>query len=490
MALDTNIRGTTGTQADVTAANELKVTGNTVVFYENDSGAATNSRIIDSPEVDDDYRLRVASETYLDQETFNYTAQNTGKHKYFNTTMTNAWTNSGMQTNSGSITTVSTGTLWQSYAFFPIHGVGSTYIGYNASFTSTCPSNTTLDFGAFVTSNPSTPATPYAPADGVYFRYLNTGLYGVINFNNTETTVGPFVQVYGGSLWTPVANQKYAFNITINERDVEFWIDNVLYGTITPPLAQGQPFISASLPKAVRHVIGATAASAAFSFILSDASVSVGGPLIADSLGVVGNRTLGSYQGLSGATMGGIQTYANSTNPTAAAPSNTALTANLPGGLGGQGNVTAAAAAVTDGIWQSYQNPISTTVTGATAFQNRRIRINGVLLDAVNLGAAVSATTATLIQFSLAFGHTAVSLATTETATSKAPRRIALGFMYWPINAVIGAPPSFGPISVSFANPIYVNPGEFIQLVGKFVLGAATASQTIQFTLTYDYGLE
>lgn len=68
----------------------------------------------------------------------------------------------------------------------------------------------------------------------------------------------------------------------------------------------------------------------------------------------------GSYTGLSGGTMGSLATYPNSTNPTAAAPSNTALTANLPAGLGGQGAVTAAVAAATDGIWGSYQVPAGT----------------------------------------------------------------------------------------------------------------------------------
>ena len=183
--------------------------------------------------------------------------------------------------------------------------------------------------------------------------------------------------------------------------------------------------------------------------------------------------------------MGSLATYANSTNPTAAAPSNTALTANLPGGLGGQGAVTAAAAAATDGIWGSYQVP-----AGTANVQGRRLVIRGVVVDAVNLGAAV-ATTATTIQFSLAFGHTAVSLATTEAAAGKAPRRIALGFMTWPVGAAIGAQSQMGALSVDFGDaPIFVNPGEFVQLVAKFMQGTATASQVINFTWQPVYGWE
>jgi hypothetical protein len=199
----------------------------------------------------------------------------------------------------------------------------------------------------------------------------------------------------------------------------------------------------------------------------------------------MGLRIYGSYQGLSGGTMGTLATYPNSANPTAAAPSNTALTANLPAGLGGQGLVNAAAASATDGIWGSYQIP-----AGTTSIQGRRLVLRGVKVDAVNLGAAV-ATSATTLQFSLAFGHTAVSLGTTETATTKAPRRVAVGFMTWPIGAAIGAGPQGGSVVLDLGDaPIFVNPGEFIQLVAKFISGTATASQTIQFIWQPIYGWE
>ena len=116
--------------------------------------------------------------------------------------------------------------------------------------------------------------------------------------------------------------------------------------------------------------------------------------------------------------------------------------------------------------------------------------LRGVCIDAVNTGAAV-ATTATTVQFSLAFGHTGVSLATLEAATTKAARRVALGYMTWPVGAAIGAQPQSGPLDVDFGDaPIYVNPGEYVQLVGKFLVGTATASQTINFVWRPVYGWE
>lgn len=474
---------TSGNVAEVNASNELKVaisatqgagTPAVAMLTENDAGTATGSRAFGAPETDDDSRLRVAHEAIFDCETFNYGAQNTGKHTFANATMSLSFSAAGLTTNSGNITTITTGINFGTYAEFPILGASQLYCEVEGSFSAQPVSNTIVDFGLFRRGA----ANPYAPTDGVYFRLTSAGLMGVVNSNGTETTTSPFSFVYENS-------EKHQFIIAMHERQVEFWIDGVLYGTITTPIGLGQPCMSASLPFSMRHAITGGAAGGALSFILNDYTVSVGGPQIAVTASIMGQRIYGSYQGLSGGTMGSLATYPNSTNPTAAAPSNTALTANLPAGLGGQGVVTAAVAAATDGIWGSYQVP-----AGTVNVQGRRLVIRGVRISALNTGAAV-ATTATALQFSLAFGHTAVSLATAEAATTKAPRRVALGLMTWPIGAAIGQAPQGGDLFADFGDaPIFVNPGEFVALVGKFVLGTATASQTITFVWQPIYGWE
>lgn len=448
--------------------------GGVRLFSENDAGTATGTAYLVSPETDDDYRLRVAQEALFDCETFNYTAQNTGKHAYRNTTMTNGWTAAGLTTNSGNITTTTTGTQFNTYAEFPILGASQLYCEIEGSFTAQPTTNTIVDFGLarMATTN------PYAPTDGVYFRLNSSGLFGVINSNTSETTTSVFSFTYTN-------NHKYQFIIAVHEREVEFWIDGVLYASLETPAGQGQPCMSGALPFALRHAIAGGAAGSALSFVLNDYTITVGGPNIAQTASIMGQRVYGSYQGLSGGTMGTLATYANSTNPTAAAPSNTALTANLPGGLGGQGLVTAAAGGSTDGIWGSYQIP-----AGTVSVQGRRCVIRGIRVDAVNTGAAV-ATTATTIEFSLGWGNTSVSLATAEGAAAKASRRLPLGFMTWAVGAGIGAGPQAGPIVVDLGDaPVFVNPGEFVQLVGKFIVGTATASQTIFFTWTPIYGWE
>ena len=347
------------------------------------------------------------------------------------------------------------------------------YAEFTGSLSAALTTNFIIDVGLFRRGA----ATAYAPTDGAYFRINASGVFGVINYNGVETTTSVFS-------FTHTINKKYQFIITVSEREVHFWIDGVLYGSIETPTGQGTPFLSATLPFSVRHAHTGTT-GAVINFVLNDYGVSMSGVNIPKTLGELSNSVLGSYQGLSGGTMGSLATLPNSSNPTAAAPSNTALTANLPAGLGGQGSATAAVGGSTDGIWGSYQVP-----AGAVSIQGKRLKVTGVRVSCINIGAAV-VTTNTTVQFSLAFGHTNVSLATTDAVAAKAPRKVGLGFATWIVGATIGSSPSQGDIVVSFADaPIYVNPGEFIALVGKFVIGTATVSQVISYVWQPIYSWE
>lgn len=484
---------TSGNVAEVTAENRIKVqltndsslpneVGCVRVFAENDTGTFTGAAQNMSAETDLDFRQRQAIDIMLEQEQFNYTAQNTDKHLYRNTTMTSAWTVNGLQTNSGSIVTTTTGTIVQTYKTVPLLGTSTIAIDIGAAFDAQPTANTVIDIGAFLANS----ANPYAPTDGVYLRLTSAGLQGVINYNGTETTTSVFGNLESGAPYTN--NKKYQFIIYATQRYIEWWYNDgtdptatFLLGKLSTPVGNGQPFMSSALPVSVRHVITGGAAGAAIRATVSCLNVRQGGFMFSDTLSRTGARCYGSYTGLSGGTMGSTAAYANSTNPTSAAGSNTA--ANVTG-LGGQGAINAAAAAATDFIMCSYQNPAA-SVNGSS----RRLAITGCKMSFANLGAAV-ATTATTIACSIAFGHTAVSLATAEAATTKAPRRIAMGFAYWNVGAPIGATPQNGDLVMKFDNPIYVNPGEFIAGVMKFVTGTATASQSIWYHVTFDVGPE
>lgn len=487
---------TSGNVVEVTTANQMKVVpetdaaanpdniGGIRIFSEVDQGLITGAPRLLSPEADNDYRLRVSSDLIRDEEHFNYTAQNTGKHSYVNTTMTNVWTAGQLTTNGTSITTTTTGTVFQTYAFFPMYGTQTLSADVNLAFSAQPQANTFVEFGPMLPGAATVP-----PVDGVFFRLNASGLQGIASYNGAESSSGVFPLADGTGVWTYDNAKRYQFICYETPIAAMFWVNDgtgaVLLGQIPLPAGQSRMSMATSRPFALKHRITGGAAGGVLQATMGSYNVRIGGSHLVSTPSIEGSRLAGSYQGTSGSAMGSLATYPNSTNPTAAVPSNTALTANLPGGRGGQGAVIAAVAAATDGIWGSYQIP-----AGTVNIAGQRSVIRGVNLHLVNLGAAV-ATTATTIQFSLAYGHTAVSLATAEGAATKAPRRIAIGIATWPVGAAIGATPTNGPIFLDLGDaPVFVNPGEYVQLVGKFLVGTATASQVIHFTWQPVYGPE
>lgn len=485
MALDVQITGNLDQVGNVKTALTLdpQYIGGVRLFSENDSGAVTGEPSLLSPEVDADFRFRVSQDLILDDESFNYTAQNTGKHNYITTNLVNAWTAGNLTTNSSSITTVNSGSVFATYAAFPNNGTQTLSADVELAFSNQPVSNTIIEFGLGIPGSQLV-----APLDGVFMRLTSAGLIGVASNNGTETHIA-FPLSNGTGVWKYTPEKKYQFIIDQGTVKASFWVNDgvstTLLGEIPLPSGQGRMTMGRGLQFFIKHRIVGGAAGGILQAKVGAYNVRLGGSNLTSTISTQGNRIYGSYQGISGGTMGSLSTYPNSANPTAAAPSNTALTANLPSGLGGQGAVIAAAAAATDGIWGSYQVPPVSVNSGS-----RRLVIRGVQLDLLNLGAAV-ATTATSIQFSLAYGHTAVSLATTDGAASKSPRRLPLGYATWAVGAAIGTQPQGGKLILDLGDaPVFVNPGEFVALVGKFLVGTATASQVINFTWTPIYGWE
>lgn len=500
MALDSNIRGSvSGNGAEVTSYNKLQVeletdaashpdrVGTVRVFSENDTGYVTGNVALMSPEVDSDFRIRTANDVLLDDETFNYTAQNTGKHFYNNATMTAAWTAGNLNTNSGNITTVNTGLALSTYAMFPVLGTQTLACDVEASFSQQPTTNTIIDFGLFLRSS----SNPHNPTDGAYFRLTSAGLQGIINYNGIETSTGVFKSISGGADWVYVNNKKYQFIVYVTTRSVQFWINDdgeiSLYGEINTPPGQGTPCMSAALPFSMRHTIIGGSAGGVINLQVSRYNIRQGGSNITSSLGELSNRLYGSYQGLSGGTMGGLTVYTNSTNPTAAVPSNTAITANLPVGLGGQAweTFTSGLALNTDGILMSYQVP-----AGTVNIAGRRLKIVGVKMTSfvqttITGGPFVNT-------FALAFGHTSVSLATAEAAATKKPRVTLLP----ELTQAVGASAAAGTMTSQpgsavclFPEPVYVNPGEYVAFTVKHIGTAATAG-VIAYNIQYIYSWE
>lgn len=460
---------------EVDILNNPEYIGAVKFVSENDGGTVMGTPYLLSPETDDDYRLRVGMDTELDDETFNYTAQNTGKHNNQSTTMTYAYGTGGLATNGSSITTTTTGVSMSTYAMFPMFSNGTNlYCQTEWSFSAQPNANTIVDFGMFLrpTSN------PYAPTDGAYFRLNSSGMFGVINHNGAETTTSVFSYTY-----TNNAVNKYS--ITISNTSVQFWINDTLYGEIETPVSQGQPFMSVALPFSFRHAIVGGTAGAVFQATLRGYGISIGGLNVTKTLGEVGNAVFGSYQGLSGGTMGSLSSYTNSTNPTAAVPANASLTANLPAGLGGQAWETFTLAVNTDAILMSYQVP-----AGTVSIPGKRLKVVGVKLS--SFVQTVLAGGPLVRTFALNFGHTVVSIAAGESATAKARRVVLLPELTQAVTAaqavstMIAQP--LGGYSM-FPEPIYVNPGEFISLSVKHI-GTVGTSGTIATNIQYIYSWE
>ena len=165
--------------------------------------------------------------------------------------------------------------------------------------------------------------------------------------------------------------------------------------------------------------------------------------------------------------------------PPAAAATNT--TAALGAFLGGIFQMNAPATSATDVIVASYQNPL-----GGVNQTPRTMKLRGIKVDCVNSGAAV-ATTASTFAVAVAWGSTALSLATTESAsfatgTTKARRIQPIGVVNFPVGAAIGA---ISPtIQFDFEAPLVINPGEYIQVIAKPLIGTATASEVFQWVIS------
>jgi hypothetical protein len=480
-----------GNVAEVSTQNQIKVMPETSVstnpnfvgavrmFWENDEGLVTGITRLTSPEIDVDYRMRISQDFYTDEESFNYTGQNTGKHYYGNSTMTVALTQGNLTTNWTSITTVSTGATYFTRAAFPTTGTTTLSADFELGFSAQPTANTIIDVGFWIGAT----TVPFAPTDGVYLRLNSAGLQGIANNNGTETSTGVFPLSNGTGTWVYNNNKKYQFIVYLAGVYAEFWVNDgtgaVMLWKIALPIGQHRMVMSSALNFAIRHAIVGGAAGSVIQAQLGAYNVRQWGVQVSVVPSVSGNRIYGSYQGLSGTTQGSLANYANSTNPTAVVPTNT--TAALGVGLGGQFWETDTLAVTTDGIIQSYQNNLISSSVPGRRLVIRWVNIDSYVQTALTGGGYVA-------QYSLAFGHTAVSLATAEAATTKAPRRISLGIQAVGAGALAGV--VLSRVSVDLGDsPIFVNPGEFVQVVKKKV-GTAPTAGTIAHSVTYVYGWE
>ena len=479
---------TSGNVAEVTTNNELKVAlsqalasiGGAINFSQNDAGDAIGTQTLKSPETSQDYRVRIGMDSVLFRDTFNAAAQNTGFWAYTFTTMTAAQPGAGT-VNFGAVqgTAANHGAFMRSWRYFPVVGTAPLSVEFTAGvFTALLAANEVWAMGLGLPGGAAV-----LPTDGVFLKCTNTGWELITRFNNTETSSGIIVQPSGITL---ASFEKWA--IVIGEQEINVWRDDVLLYTASAPQAQGQFFQQAALPLFMQKFCTGSVTNTN-TMRVSDVTVTLMDlDTTRDWSVAMAGSGLNSAIAQGGATQGGTSTQPNSTIPTTALPSNTALTANLPAGLGGQGLATLWNLAATDMILNSYTNP-----AGGINQTPKTLFLTGCRINFAVFSAALTAPAAGthLFQVSLAFGHTADSLATAEsasftTATAKSPRRKALGLVAITNGAAPIGTPADNRIDTVFSTPIVVNPGERVAVVVKMLNGAATATGGLYYTIDYD----
>jgi hypothetical protein len=480
---------TSGNVAECDTNNQLRVVGCSptavltqggagFMYCVQDEGLSTGAVTANSPEVSDQNRMLVGLDTPLFEYTFSPTAQDTGAWCCLFTTMTMTQGGGSLLLNANSTATATTGCYLRSWRVFTLMGTAGLKVAFNFQVTATPLTNQNFVAGLF------TPTSATAePAEGAYFKYSTSGLYGIVNFNGVETQMGPFVltPLPGGTI-SP--NTSYEFIIVITETDVRFWVGGILMGTLLTPAANPQPYLTGALPVAMQlfnngTVTGSPQMQAKVGNLrVTQREVSLGLPFghLQGGMGL-------SYQGLAGGTMGSVASWVNSTFPTAAVMTNT--TAALGVGLGGKFAATCSQAVNLDGILCSFQNPVGSINQPPRTLVITGVRLQGVVTTVLAGGPLVNV-------HSIAYGHTVLSLATAESGsfasgTTKAPRRIALGTETYAATAPVGTIGSVSGVVMSFEiAPVFINPGEYVALTCDNV-GTVGTGGVVLYLVTFEH---
>ena len=435
-------------------------------IFEADAGTITGSVLQRQGDISANYRQRVGIDTLLFNDSFNSLGVNTSLWNITTATFTTANNNGFLVLNNGNSTAVNAFAKVSSYRSFPAYGTYPLQIDIKAMYVApSVQSNVVAELGLGFASG------TVAPTDGVFFRYNASGeLRCVISYNSVESQSRAFT---GAEL--PSVNVRHRYSIIVGNDYVEFWIDNILYANLPIPAGNGMASLNHNTPVLLRLYNHTVAPASAVQLKVANVNISIGDMnCLKDWAAIQAGMQGHSSNGQTGMTMGSTALYANNANPTAAVPSNT--TNVLGNGLGGNFWSIATLAINTDGIISSYQIPVATASNPQKTLYITRIRIDTVIQTTLVGGPF-------LLQWGLAYGHTAVSLATTETVTTKAPRRIPLGFQSTSANASAGSQAQ--TIDHTFTVPICVQSGEFVQTIYRNI-GTVGTGGTMAHLITID----
>jgi hypothetical protein len=434
------------------------------MFSENDVGTYTGTPTLSSPETSSDYRLRVGLDTLLFNDTFPATTQNTSLWSYTFNTLTAAQPGTG--TVNFSVvqgTTSAHGAFMRTFQYFGLVKTAPLAFEFDVGqFTAALVTNEVFLIGFGLPTGATTP-----PTDGCWLQITSGGAVGVANYNGSAVQTGVMLPI--GSL---TVGDLSHWIVVCGKEEVQFWYEQEIVGTLAIPAANAQPFQSTSLPVFVMKYNTGNVSNTN-TMRVADVAVTIQDLQTtkpwAHQMALAGQS---GYIGQDGQTQGKTSIWTNNTAPTAVALTNTAAAFV---GLGGIAAVLPTLAANSDGIVFSFQNP-----AGTVNIPGRNLIITGAKIQgAVSV---IFAGGPVIYAYALAFGHTAVSLATAETAsfatgTTHAPRIVPIGIEAFPATAAVGTVGS-GTAIVEFQSPIVVRPGEFVQLIARNV-GVVTTTGAI-----------
>jgi hypothetical protein len=447
--------------------------GYATLTTETDAGTITGTRLMADLYATDDYRLECSADTSFFSEMFPGTALNTALWRTSVTTMTVTVGSGWLTLNAGNSNAINAIARVQSYRCFPLVGGATLYLEFTAQFGALLQAGNDCQLGFGFGSD--TVATQ--PTDGAYFQCTTSSQFlcvvsrgGVLSTVDLTSQFGTLVGV----------NTSHTFSIGISDAGAHFWIDDVLVADI--PRNAGEFGVVASPEQQILFRNSNVAALAAAQVIkIGQVSIELTDFATyknwSDARAGAGDM---GYQGPTGGTMGSTSNLTNNLAVGAGAAA-TNTTAAVGSGLGGQFTVQPTLGVPNDGIIQSYQVPLGSVTVPGKCLIIKGIKISSIVSSALTGGPVV-------YLWSLCYGHTSVSLATTETATSKAPRRVPLGIQAWAAAAALWTQ-SDREIYMPFTQPIVVQPGEFVQAVAKNI-GTVTSAGTITATIAYDVGWE
>lgn len=467
--MSVQIRGASANIADVDSSNRLLVKPSAtmadaapaVMITEVDPGTQTGNATRRRLEVGPNGRLRAGIDQILFHELFTAAQQNSSQFLGINSTMSATQTIAGLIINSSNTLTIATHCRIYSQRFFQMQGDMALEVITRARLTLTPQSGQVIEFGL-----QAMPANTADPQDGIYFRYNSAGvLQGVVMINGAEAATA--------SLPIPAAGVAHKYSTVITPNAVEFWIDDTLQGVVNVPAAAANTGVFGH-GQLIFRMYNATAVAGAQQLQVFRCTITQWD--IHPRLPELHLKALAGYNAIQQSPTGApgqLANRANSTAPVSATLSNTAAGYTT---LGGAFQFAAVAGAETDYALFGFLVPAqSSTVAG------KNLVILGVNISTYNTGAAV-ATAPTLLEWYASAGATGVSLATAETALgatpSKTPRRIALGVQSFAVGDPIGK--VVNPVDADFPVPLVAHPGEYVHIILRMPLGAATASQIIR----------